>query len=97
MYDVCVCSVRLVRLFCDPMDCSPAGSYTHGTLQANILEWTAIPLVQDPPPGDLPNPEIEPMTLASLTLAEFFPIEPLGKPFMIGYVTTIEATNEILH
>ena len=25
-----------------PMDCSPAGSFVHGILQARILEWVAI-------------------------------------------------------
>ena len=24
---------------CDPMDCSPPGSYVHGILQARILQW----------------------------------------------------------
>jgi len=28
---------------CDPMDCSPPGSSVHGTLQARILQWVAIP------------------------------------------------------
>ena len=28
---------------CDPMDCSPLGSFVHGILQARILEWVAIP------------------------------------------------------
>ena len=28
--------------FCNPMDCSPTGSYIHGILQARILEWVAI-------------------------------------------------------
>ena len=27
---------------CDPVDCSPPGSSTHGILQARILEWVAI-------------------------------------------------------
>ena len=27
---------------CDPMDCSPPGSSTHGTFQARVLEWIAI-------------------------------------------------------
>ena len=26
----------------DPMDCSPPGSYVHGTFQARVLEWGAI-------------------------------------------------------
>ena len=34
-----------------------------------------------PPPGDLPFPGIEPMSLASLVLTgRFFTSEPLGKP-----------------
>ena len=41
---------------CHNMDCSPPGSSVHGILQAKILEWVAIPH----PPGDLPDPEIEP-------------------------------------
>ena len=28
---------------CDPMNCSPSGSYVHGILQARILEWVAMP------------------------------------------------------
>ena len=28
---------------CDPMGCSPPGSFVHGILQARILEWVAIP------------------------------------------------------
>ena len=40
---------------CDPMDCSPPGSSVHGTLQARILEWVAMPFS-----GDLSDPGIEP-------------------------------------
>ena len=39
---------------CDPMDCSPLGSSVHGTLQARILEWVAMPFS-----GDLSDPGIE--------------------------------------
>ena len=40
----CVCAQTLshVRLFCDPMDCSPPGSAVCGIFQARILEWVAI-------------------------------------------------------
>ena len=31
-----------VRLFCDPMDCSPSGSSVHRISQARILQWVAI-------------------------------------------------------
>ena len=27
---------------CDPMDCSPPGSFVHGIFQARVLEWGAI-------------------------------------------------------
>ena len=32
-----------VWLFCNPMDCSPPGSFVHGILQARILKWFAMP------------------------------------------------------
>ena len=65
------CHVRL----CDPMDCNLPGSSVHAILQARILEWVVIP-----PPGNLPNPGIEPMSLASPALAGiFFTTEPSGK------------------
>ena len=36
-------SRSVVSNFCDPMDCSPLGSFVHGILQASILEWVAFP------------------------------------------------------
>ena len=45
---------------CDPMDCNLPGSSVHGIFQARILEWLPFP-----PPGDLPNPGIEPRSLTS--------------------------------
>ena len=40
--------------------------------------WSGLPF---PPPGDLPDPGIEPVTLASLALAGgFFTTEPSEKP-----------------
>ena len=49
------------------MDGSPPGSLSMGVLQARILEWLPCP-----PPGDLPNPGIEPASLRSLALAGGF-------------------------
>ena len=40
---------------CDPMDCSPPGSSVHGISQEEYWSWLPFP-----PPGDLPNPGIEP-------------------------------------
>ena len=38
---VLVC--QLCPTLCDPMDCSPPGSFVHGILQARMLEWVAMP------------------------------------------------------
>ena len=51
------------------MDCSPPGSSVHGILQARTLEWTAV---EDPPPGDLPDPGIKPTSLTSSVLVGSF-------------------------
>ena len=48
---------------CNPLDYSPPGSSIHGILQARY--WSELPC---PPPGDLPNPGIEPMPPAALPL-----------------------------
>ena len=43
----CLCSVtQSCPILCDPMDCSPSGYSVHGILQARILEWIAIFLLQ---------------------------------------------------
>jgi len=76
---LCACSVvQLCLTFCDPMDCRPPGYSVHGIFQARILEWR-LPF---PPPGDLPEPEIEPVSPALLAMAGgFFTPEPPEKPF----------------
>ena len=63
---------------CDPMDCSPPGSFVHGILQARILEWVSLSLLR----GNLPNTGIQPR---SPTLqADSLPAEPQGKPKNTG-------------
>jgi len=47
-------------------------SSVHGIFQARILEWVAK--------VDLPNPGIEPVSLAS-PAGGFFTTVPLGKPY----------------
>ena len=73
---VCVCVCVLlshVGLFVTPMDCSLPKSSVPGILQARILEWIAIPSLED-----LCNPGIEPR---SPTLqADSLLSEPPGKP-----------------
>ena len=52
---------KLRPTLCNPVECTPPGSSVHGILQARVLEWVA----PCPPPGDLPNPGIKPMSLTS--------------------------------
>ena len=52
---------------CNPLDYSPPGSSVHRIIQARILEWVAVP-----PPGDLPDPGIEPVSLMFPALAVWF-------------------------
>ena len=39
---MCVLVSQSCPTLCDPMDCSPPGSFVHGILQARILKWVAI-------------------------------------------------------
>ena len=64
---------QLCPTLCDPMDCSLPGSSLHGVLQARVLEWVAIFLLQ----GNLPDPGIEPRSPAFQ--ADALTSEPPGK------------------
>ena len=62
---VCVCAL-LCRILCDPyLDCSPPGSMGFSRQEY----WTGLPLHS---PGDLPDPGIEHVSLASPALAGRF-------------------------
>ena len=81
----CCLAAQLYPTLCDPMDGSPPGSSLHRILQARILEWQYSSIGRGkntcPPPGDLPNPGIEPVSPVYLALAGgLFTIEPSGKP-----------------
>ena len=52
---VCILVTLLYLTLCNPMDCSPPVSSVHGILWQEY--WSGLPC---PPPGDLPNPAIEP-------------------------------------
>ena len=76
-------------------DCSPLSSSVHGILQAKKLEWVAISSRRSsrgeywsgmsfPNTRDLPNLEIEPVSLVFPALADrFFATAPPGKPNFI--------------
>ena len=53
------------------MDCSPPGSSVHGIIQQEY--WSGVPFRF---PGDLPNPDTEPISLA--LAGGFFATEPTG-------------------
>ena len=72
MIKVKVLVVQLCPTFCKTRDCSP-GSTVHGVLQAEILEWVAIPFSRGSfPPRD--------QSLASRNAADSLLSEPPGKP-----------------
>ena len=60
-------SLQWSLTLCDPMDYSLPGSSVYGIFQAKILEWVSCP-----PPGDHPDPGIEPASLGSLAMATGF-------------------------
>ena len=84
---LCVCALSRVQLFVTPKT-SWLAPLSVGILQGRILEWVA-----HPPPGDLPNSEIEPRSPA--LQADSLPSEPTGKPHVVKYVyyTTILKTG----
>ena len=67
---VCVCAcvrtrTQLCLTLCHPTDCNPSLSMEF----SRQGYWSGLPF---PPPGDLPNPGIEPMSLGSPALAGGF-------------------------
>ena len=72
---------------CNPMDCSPQGSPVHGILQSVILEWLSFP-----PPGDLPNPGIEPVSPARS--GGFFTTESPGKPHLLYGILSVRISTQ---
>ena len=63
---------------CDPVDCSLPSSSIHGILQQEY--WSGLPF---PPPGDHPDPGIEPGS--PVLEADALAAEPPGKPLPFPY------------
>ena len=64
--------VQLCPTLCNPLDCSPPGSFVHGILQARILEWVIIPFSS---PGTEPrSPALQ---------EDSVPAEPQGKSLLL--------------
>ena len=71
----------LVQLFAIPWTEACQAPLSMGIIQARILDWMPCP-----PPGDLPNPGIKPMSPA--LQADALTSEPPGKP-VLGVVVDI--------
>ena len=70
---ICVCFVaQLWPTLCHPMDCSLAGSLSMEFFRQEY--WSGLPF---PPPGDLPNPEIE--TASPALAGRLFTAPPYGQ------------------
>ena len=59
--------LQLCLTLCDPMDCRPQTPLSMGF--SGQEHWSGLPC---PPPGLLPNPGIEPMSLTSPALTGWF-------------------------
>ena len=60
---VCAKSLQSCPTLCDPMGCGPPDSSVHGILRQEY--WSGLPC---PPPGDLPDPGMEPQSPAAPAL-----------------------------
>ena len=73
-------SLSHVRLFVAPWTVACQAPLSIGFSRQEY--WSGLPC---PPPGELPDPGIEPTTLTSLALAgKFFTTTPPGKPVVGG-------------
>ena len=73
-----ICSARIlscVRLVCDPMDCSPSGSFVHEIFQATVLEWIASFSSR----AFSQSRDWTCISWVSCMAGRFFPTEPRGK------------------
>ena len=91
---------QLCSTFCNPMDGSPPGFSVHGDSPGKNT-GVGCP---GPPPGDLPNPGIEPRSLALQAYSLLS--EPPGKPkntgvgslsLLQGIILTQESNWGLLH
>ena len=68
---------KLCLTLCNPMDCNP-----QGPLSTRFPRQEYCSGLPSPPPGDLPDPGIEPASSSALQV-EPLPTEPPGKPHMV--------------
>ena len=81
VYTLCTCVLSLVRLFVTPWIVARQAPLSKGFSRQEY--WSGLPF---PPPSDLPDPGIKPMSPASPALAGgFFTTETPGKPTYVHY------------
>ena len=78
-------------LFCNPMDCSPPGSFVQGISQARILEWVVISFSRGSSP---PRDQIH-ISCVSCIAVEFFTTKSSGKPYFIQSANSVYASIPI--
>ena len=77
----CMClAIQLSQTLCDPLELQPAHQATQSVRFLRQEFWSELPF---PPPGDLPDSGIKPVTPA--LAGEFFTTEPPEKPNYIIY------------
>ena len=86
---MCLVTQSCVTL-CNPMDCSPTGSSVHGDSPGKNTGM-GLPC---PPPGDLPDPGIEPRSPA--LQADSLPSDPPGKAMNTG-VGSLPSLGDLLN
>ena len=76
---------QLCPSLCDPVNCSPWALLSKKFSRQEY--WNGLPFLT---PGDLPNPGLETVSLASPALAcRFLPLMPPGKALFIPYTDII--------
>ena len=78
-----------VQLFVTSMDYSPPGLSVHAVFQAKT--WSGLTF---PPPGDLPNPGIEPVSLSSPVLAGIGTL-PLAPPLYLWLKLFLSSNSKV--
>ena len=89
-----VWSLQWCITLCNPMECGLPGSSVHGILQARILEWVAMPLLQ----GIFPTQGLNPGLLCLLHWqAGSLPLVLPGKPGKNSYRVKISNTHKSMN
>ena len=76
------------------MDCSPIRLLCPFYFCSRSEYWSGLPL---PPPGELPNPGIKPISSISCTAGRFFTNESLGKPQLMKACVYLSTMCLFLH